>query len=148
LKRFFDSSVLVPVFYADHSQHASSTKIFLASGKDDFCALRTLGEVYATLTGLHQSRALWLRTPRWRFQERVRSRSTSREMWITGCGNYNFWPDKSLIVPERTGKTVVAMDGFPAATATVHKLAHSEQPRGFRPGSAQDIQPVEGVKFL
>jgi predicted nucleic acid-binding protein len=52
LKRFFDSSVLVPVFYADHPQHASSTKIFLASGKDDFCALRTLGEVYATLTGL------------------------------------------------------------------------------------------------
>jgi len=44
----------------------------------------------------HQSRALWLRTPRWRFQERVRSRSTSREMWITGCGNYDFWPDKSL----------------------------------------------------
>jgi len=27
-------------------------KIFLAAGKDDFCALRTLGEVYATLTGL------------------------------------------------------------------------------------------------
>jgi hypothetical protein len=40
------------VFYADHPQHASSTKLFLAAGKDDFCALRTLGEVYATLTGL------------------------------------------------------------------------------------------------
>jgi predicted nucleic acid-binding protein len=52
LKLFFDSSVLVPVFYADHPQHASSTKLFLAAGKDDFCALRTLGEVYATLTGL------------------------------------------------------------------------------------------------
>jgi predicted nucleic acid-binding protein len=52
LKRFFDSSVLVPVFYADHPQHASSAKLFLAAGKDDFCALRTLGEVYATLTGL------------------------------------------------------------------------------------------------
>jgi predicted nucleic acid-binding protein len=52
LKRFFDSSVLVPVFYADHPQHASSTKVFLEAGKDDFCALRTLGEVYATLTGL------------------------------------------------------------------------------------------------
>lgn len=33
---------------------------------------------------------------RWRFQERVRSPSTSGEMWITGCGNYDFWPDKSL----------------------------------------------------
>lgn len=52
MKRFFDSSVLVPVFYADHPNHASSTKLFLAAGKDDFCALRTLGEVYATLTGL------------------------------------------------------------------------------------------------
>lgn len=52
MKQFFDSSVLVPVFYADHPQHAPSTKIFLAAGKEDFCALRTLGEVYATLTGL------------------------------------------------------------------------------------------------
>jgi predicted nucleic acid-binding protein len=52
LKRFFDSSVLVPVFYADHPQHALSTKLFLEAGKEDFCALRTLGEVYATLTGL------------------------------------------------------------------------------------------------
>jgi predicted nucleic acid-binding protein len=52
LKRFFDSSVLVPVFYADQPQHASTTKVFLEAGKDDLCALRTLGEVYATLTGL------------------------------------------------------------------------------------------------
>lgn len=46
MKLFFDSSVLVPVFYADR------TKVFLEAGKDAFCALRTLGEVYATLTGL------------------------------------------------------------------------------------------------
>jgi predicted nucleic acid-binding protein len=52
LKRFFDSSVLVPVFYADHPHHASGAKIFLEAGKNDFCALRTLGEVYSTLTGL------------------------------------------------------------------------------------------------
>lgn len=52
MKFFFDSSVLIPVFYARHPQHASSTKAFLAAGKDDFCALRTLGEIYATLTGL------------------------------------------------------------------------------------------------
>jgi predicted nucleic acid-binding protein len=52
LNCFFDSSVLVPVFYADHPHHASSAKLFLAAGKEDFCALRTLGEVYATLTGL------------------------------------------------------------------------------------------------
>jgi predicted nucleic acid-binding protein len=52
LKYFFDSSVLVSVFYADHPDHASSAKLFLGAGKDGFCALRTLGEVYATLTRL------------------------------------------------------------------------------------------------
>ena len=52
MNRFFDSSVLVPVFYADHQHHESSARLFLEAGKDDFCALRTLGEVYATLTGL------------------------------------------------------------------------------------------------
>ncbi|HEY6248985.1 MAG TPA: PIN domain-containing protein [Candidatus Angelobacter sp.] len=52
MRRFFDSSVLVAVFYADHEHHDPSTKLFLEAGKDDFCALRTLGEVYATLTGL------------------------------------------------------------------------------------------------
>ena len=52
MKRFFDSSVLVPVFYADHPHHLSSAKLFLEAGKGDFCALRTLGEVYSTLTGL------------------------------------------------------------------------------------------------
>ena len=30
------------------------------------------------------------RAPRWRFRERVRSPSISKEMWITGCGNYDF----------------------------------------------------------
>jgi predicted nucleic acid-binding protein len=52
LKLFFDSSVLVPVFYADHQHHQSSARAFLGADKEDFCALRTLGEVYATLTGL------------------------------------------------------------------------------------------------
>jgi predicted nucleic acid-binding protein len=52
LKLFFDSSVLVPVFYADHPHHDASARVFLAAGKEDFCALGTLGEVYATLTGL------------------------------------------------------------------------------------------------
>lgn len=52
MKLFFDSSVLVPVFYADHQHHKSSARAFLAAGKNDFCARRSLGEVYATLTGL------------------------------------------------------------------------------------------------
>jgi hypothetical protein len=44
----------------------------------------------------HLSRALSLHIRRWRFQERVRSRSISREMWITGCGNYDFRLNESL----------------------------------------------------
>lgn len=53
LKRFFDSSVLVPVFYADHQHHEPSAKAFLSANREDsFCALHTLGEVYSTLTGL------------------------------------------------------------------------------------------------
>jgi predicted nucleic acid-binding protein len=52
LKFLFDSSVLVPVFYADHPRHDASARAFLAAGKEDYCALGTLGEVYATLTGL------------------------------------------------------------------------------------------------
>ena len=53
VKLFFDSSVLVPVFYADHHHHDPSAKAFLsASRQHSFCALHTLAEVYATLTGL------------------------------------------------------------------------------------------------
>jgi predicted nucleic acid-binding protein len=52
LKLFFDSSVLVSVFYADHPNHDASTRIFLTADKEDFCALHTVAEVYTTLTGL------------------------------------------------------------------------------------------------
>jgi predicted nucleic acid-binding protein len=52
LKLFFDSSVLVATFYADHREHPASAKAFLDSGKDGYCALHTLGEVYSALTGL------------------------------------------------------------------------------------------------
>jgi predicted nucleic acid-binding protein len=53
LKPFFDSSVLVPVFYADHPHHDVSKRAFLSASKEtSFCALATLGEVYSVLTGL------------------------------------------------------------------------------------------------
>jgi predicted nucleic acid-binding protein len=52
LRIFFETSVLVPVFYADHPHHELSEKIFAEAEKQDFCALRTLGEVYGVLTGL------------------------------------------------------------------------------------------------
>ena len=49
----FDSSVLVPVFYGDHRHHEPSTRAFLAAKRhESFCALRSLGEVYVTLTAL------------------------------------------------------------------------------------------------
>jgi len=53
LKRFFDSSVLVSAFYKFDARHVSSANALRsASRADSFCALRTLGEVYAVLTGL------------------------------------------------------------------------------------------------
>lgn len=52
MKIFFDTSVLVATFYADHREHPASSRAFLAAGKDDYCAVRTLGEVYSALTGL------------------------------------------------------------------------------------------------
>lgn len=53
MKRFFDTSVLIPALYKFHIHHAPSARIFLeASRENSFCALRTLGEVYAVLTGL------------------------------------------------------------------------------------------------
>jgi predicted nucleic acid-binding protein len=53
LREFFDSSVLIPAFYAFHIHHAPSAKAFLRATKESsFCALRTIGEVYSVLTGL------------------------------------------------------------------------------------------------
>jgi len=53
LKRFFDSSVLIPAFYKFDTRHDSSAKALRSASRgDSFCALRTLGEVYAVLTGL------------------------------------------------------------------------------------------------
>ena len=53
MKRFFDSSVLIPAFYKFDGNHDSSAKALRSASRDDsFCALRTLGEVYAVLTGL------------------------------------------------------------------------------------------------
>jgi predicted nucleic acid-binding protein len=53
LKRFFDSSVLIPAFYKFDARHDSSAEaVRSASRENSFCALRTLGEVYAVLTTL------------------------------------------------------------------------------------------------
>jgi len=51
VKAFFDSSVLVPVFYGDHQHHAASMECFLRfSKKQACCAAHSLAEVYSSLT--------------------------------------------------------------------------------------------------
>jgi predicted nucleic acid-binding protein len=51
MEAFFDTSVLVPVFYGDHVHHRASLDLFVqfnpASG---CCAAHSLAEVYSTLT--------------------------------------------------------------------------------------------------
>ena len=53
MKAFFDTSVLVATFYADHEHHPPSIDLFLRFGKKDVCCgAHSLAEVYATLTGM------------------------------------------------------------------------------------------------
>ena len=53
MKIFFDTSVLVPAFYKFDTHHNWSAEVLLAASRENsFCALRTLGEVFAVLTGL------------------------------------------------------------------------------------------------
>jgi predicted nucleic acid-binding protein len=51
VKAFFDTSVLVPVFYGDHEHHQASLSLFVQFTKDDACCgAHTLAEIYSTLT--------------------------------------------------------------------------------------------------
>src|SRR5258707_8058433 len=51
MKAFFDTSVLVPVFYGDHVHHKSSLELFVAFNPATGCwGAHTLAEVYSTLT--------------------------------------------------------------------------------------------------
>jgi predicted nucleic acid-binding protein len=51
LKRFFDSSVLAPVFYGDHVHHEASLNLFIQFNKSTGCrGAHSLAEVYSTLT--------------------------------------------------------------------------------------------------
>src|SRR5580704_16224716 len=51
MKAFFDTSVLVPVFYGDHVHHASSIGLFVHFDKaTGCCGAHSLAEVYSTLT--------------------------------------------------------------------------------------------------
>ena len=51
MKGFFDTSVLVPVFYGDHVHHRQSLGLFIRFDKTTgCCAAHSLAEVYSTLT--------------------------------------------------------------------------------------------------
>ena len=48
---FFDTSVLVPVFYGDHVHHQASLELFIQQDKSSgCCGAHSLAEVYSTLT--------------------------------------------------------------------------------------------------
>jgi predicted nucleic acid-binding protein len=48
---FFDTSVLVPVFYGDHVYHTASLDLFIRFDKSTgCCGAHSLAEVYSTLT--------------------------------------------------------------------------------------------------
>ena len=51
MKAFFDTSVLVPVFYGDHIHHQASLKLFIEFEKaSGCCGAHSLAEVFSTLT--------------------------------------------------------------------------------------------------
>lgn len=53
MKAFFDTSVLVATFYADHEHHRRSIETFLHFDKKSACcSAHSLAEVYGTLTGM------------------------------------------------------------------------------------------------
>lgn len=61
MKAFFDTSVLVPVFYGDHVHHQMSLSRFIQFNlSTGCCGAHSLAEVYSTLTrmpGRHRVRA-------------------------------------------------------------------------------------------
>lgn len=51
MKGFFDTSVLVPVFYGDHVHHRAGMDLFIQFDKcTGSCGAHSLAEVYSTLT--------------------------------------------------------------------------------------------------
>lgn len=51
MKAFFDTSVLVPVFYGDHVHHQASLSLFIEFDKSTgCCGAHSLTEVFSTLT--------------------------------------------------------------------------------------------------
>jgi predicted nucleic acid-binding protein len=59
MKGFFDTSVLVPLFYRDHVHHRPSQELFIQSNQSTgCCGAHSLAEVYATLTRMPGKRRI------------------------------------------------------------------------------------------
>lgn len=104
MKAFFDTSVLVPVFYGDHVHHRTSIDLFIQFNKaNGCCGAHSLAEVYSTLTrmpGKHRISAeqamLFIGSIRERLSiialsadEYADALQTSSACGIVGCGIYD-----------------------------------------------------------
>ena len=59
MKGFFDTSVLVPLFYRDHVHHGPSQELFIQFNQSiGCCGGHSLAEVYATLTRMPGKRRI------------------------------------------------------------------------------------------
>jgi predicted nucleic acid-binding protein len=59
MKGFFDTSVLIPLFYRDHVQHSPSQELFIQFNKSNgCCGAHSLAEVYSTLTRMPEKRRI------------------------------------------------------------------------------------------
>jgi len=59
MKGFFDTSVLVPLFYRDHVHHGPSQELFIRFNQSTgCCGAHSLAEVYATLTRMPGKRRI------------------------------------------------------------------------------------------
>ena len=59
MKGFFDTSVLVPLFYRDHVHHGPSQELFIQfTQSTGCCGAHSLAEVYATLTRMPGKRRI------------------------------------------------------------------------------------------
>jgi predicted nucleic acid-binding protein len=59
MKGFFDTSVLIPLFYRDHVHHIPSQELFIQFNKSNgCCGAHSLAEVYATLTRMPGKRRI------------------------------------------------------------------------------------------
>ena len=59
MKGFFDTSVLVPLFYRDHVHHRPSQELFIRFNQSTgSCGAHSLAEVYATLTRMPGKRRI------------------------------------------------------------------------------------------